>query len=150
MENFDQPLDQGFSPGQNDGLQITESVRQYWRQIGAWTMFLAVLLFIVFGLVTLAGLMIALVGGGLGLLSGIFLIGIYSVFLFFPGYYLYLYSSQMKQALAREDNQLLDMAFLNLKRYYRFVGILMIIFIAFYVLFFLVYGAAMMQGMPME
>lgn len=150
MENFDQPLDQGFAPGQKDGLRITEPVRQYWRQTGAWTMFFAILLFIVFGLVSLLGLFVAFAGGGMGLISGVFIIGIYSVFLFFPGYYFYLFSTQMKQALLYEDNRMLDMAFMNLKRYYRFVGILMIIFIAFYVLFMLVYGAALMQGMPVE
>ena len=59
MENFDQPLDVGMAPANDNGLAITHEVRQYWRQTSAWALFFAILLFILFGLVSLSGLIAA-------------------------------------------------------------------------------------------
>lgn len=145
MENFDQPIDAGMGGSQADGLRITPQVREYWRQTLPWTLFLAILLFILFGLVSLLGLMAAFAGGAAGLVSGIFAIAIYGVFLFLPGLYYYRFSTQMKQALNTEDTTLLDQAFHNLKLFYRFVGILTIVAISLVILVFLVSGAALLN-----
>lgn len=153
MENFDQPLDVGMGAGQEkDGLRISPEVRLYWTQISKWTLFFAVLLFIVFGLVSLLGLFAAFSGGAMGVVGGLFFVAIYGVFLFLPGLYYYRFSTQMKQALATEDNDQLEQAFINLKRFYRFIGILVIVIIALYLLFFIVFGAALMNrgGFPTE
>jgi uncharacterized membrane protein len=146
MENFDQPLDVGMAPSSDDGLRITPEVRLYWEQISKWTLFFAVLLFIVFGLVSLLGLMAAMAGGVAGVIGGLLIVAIYGAILFFPALYYYRFSTQMKQALNTDDSGMLDQAFINLKRYYRYVGILIIIVIAFYLLFILVFGAALMGG----
>jgi hypothetical protein len=153
MENFDQPIDVGMGGGTAEGLQITSSVRQYWHQSAKWAMFFAVLLFIVFGLVSLIGLLTAFSGGAVGLISGIFFVGIYAVLIFFPGLYYYRFSTQMKEALNNDDSGMLDQSFLNLRRFYQFVGILMIVLIALTLIFLVVFGAAMMNmgsGMPIE
>lgn len=152
MENFDQPLDVGMdASAPSDGLQITQEVRMYWAQIAKWALFFAVLLFILFGLLALFGLIAALTGGAMGILGAIFIIGIYGVLLFFPALYYYRFSTQMKQALLNDDTALLDEAFANLRRYYNFVGILVIVVLALYVIMFVVFGAALMRGgLPTE
>jgi hypothetical protein len=151
MENFDQPLDVGMAPGREDGLRITPEVRLYWQQTAKWALFFAVLLFIVFGLVSLIGLFAALAGGATGLIGGLFIVAIYGAILFFPGLYYYRFSTQMKEALNTEDSGLLDQAFINLKRYYRYVGILMIVIISIYLLVLLVFGASFLRGgFPIE
>jgi hypothetical protein len=147
MENFDEHLNVGVSAGMDkDGLRISPEVRTYWRQSAAWAMFFAVLLFVFFGLASLFGLFAAMSAGAVGIVSGIFLIAIYGVFLFLPGLYYYRFSTQMKAALNTEDTGMLDQAFINLKRFYRFVGILLIIFIALYAIILIVFGASLLGG----
>ncbi|MBK6997461.1 MAG: hypothetical protein IPH31_22085 [Lewinellaceae bacterium] len=151
MENFDQPLDVGMAPRSDDGLRITPEIRLFWEQTAKWTLFFAVLLFILFGLVTLAGLAAAMSTGAAGVVGGIALVAIYGVILFFPGLYYYRFSSQMKQALTTDDTGMLEQAFVNLRRFYRYVGIMVIVIIAVYMVFLLVFGATMMRGgLPME
>ena len=145
MENFDQPLDLEMAPSKDDGLRITPEVRQYWREISAWAMFFAVLLFIVVGLVAMMGLVMVFTAGAAGIFV-MLMVGVYAVLVFLPAYYYYLFSSQMKQALRSEDNRLLDQAFTNLKRFYRFVGIFVIVFISLYLLAILIFGAAFLGG----
>lgn len=58
---------------------------------------------------------------------------------FFPAYYLYKFSTQLKTALAAKDSETLTSAFENQKSLYKFMGIFMIIVLGFYVL-----GGAMM------
>ena len=146
MDNFDQPDDIGMAAAKDDGLLITEEVRHYWKQIATWAMFFAVLLLIMFGLVSLVLLFTAFKGGAMGLIIGLFGIGLYGVFLFFPGLYYYRFSSQMKAALATDDNGLLEQSFVNLKSFYRYVGIMIIVFVSIMVLYLLVFGAALMNG----
>lgn len=143
MENFDQPLDAGISASGDQGLQISQEIRQYWQQTSRWALFFAILLFIVFGIVSLAGLLMIFAGNGPGIFSGLLVIAIYTALFFFPGWYYYLFSTQIKQALNFDDNQMLDQAFLNLRKFYRYVGILAIIFLSIYLLVFLIYGAAL-------
>ncbi|MCB0522972.1 MAG: DUF5362 family protein [Saprospiraceae bacterium] len=145
MENFDQPMDMGMEASKDDGLIITEEVRQYWKQIAVWTQFFAILLFILFGLASLFALSLAFAVGAAGLIGSIMVIGLYGAVLFFPALYYYRFSTQMKEALRSEDNGLLDQSFMNLKRFYRYVGILLIVLISLYVVFFLTFGAAMMS-----
>jgi len=148
MENFDQPIDMGMAPSMDDSLRITPEVRQYWKETSAWALFFAILLFIVFGLVSLAGIFLLFAGGVSGFISGIFVIAIYGVLLFFPAYFYFLFSSQMKQALITENRVLLVLAFVNLKRFYRFVGILLIVLVALGIFAFLIFGVALLNNGP--
>jgi uncharacterized membrane protein (DUF485 family) len=51
---------------------------------------------------------------------------------FFPCLFLFRFASKMKHALAANDQAQLNTSFQNLKSLFRFVGILTIIFLAFY------------------
>lgn len=59
---------------------------------------------------------------------------------FFPMWYLLQFASQMKKALYNNDQQALNFSFLNIKRYFRYVGIIMIIVLAIYGLAFVLVG----------
>lgn len=59
---------------------------------------------------------------------------------FFPMWYLLQFSNQMKKALYNNDQQALNHSFLNIKRYFRYVGIIMIIVLVVYGLAFILIG----------
>ena len=57
---------------------------------------------------------------------------------FFPLMYLFQFSGRMKRALVANDQEYLNAAFLNLKKYFRYMGIMVIIVLTIYVLFFVI------------
>ena len=59
---------------------------------------------------------------------------------FFPMWYLLQFSNQMKKALYNNDQQALNFSFLNIKRYFRYVGIIMMIVLVVYGLAFVFVG----------
>ncbi len=146
MENFDQPNDLGMAPAKDDGLQITPEVRLYWKETANWALFFAILLYILFGICIIIGLIFAFTGGIAGFITGLFVIAFYGAFLFFPGYYYSLFASKMKQALNTQNNALLDYAFVNLKRFYRYVGIMIIIAFGLGLLFFIVFASVILNA----
>jgi hypothetical protein len=66
---------------------------------------------------------------------------------FFPLMYLYQFANRMKVALAANEQEALNDSFLNLKRYFRYIGILVIILLVMYTLFFIlfIFGATMFR-----
>lgn len=149
MEDLNQPLDAGLgSDASDDGLKITDEIRRYWLETANWVLFLAVLLFISIGLLLIGmfvgGIMSAgnAVGGGIAFMVMFFL---YALLLFFPAWYYYKFSTLTKQALNTGDNNALEDGFDYLKRFYRFIGILIIVVIALYVLFF-IFGIALLSN----
>lgn len=135
MEDQNQPLDAGMDAGAPDqGLYVSDSVRTDWSEIVKWAMFFAVLIFIVLGFIALGALMMIITAGAMGFVVALFMGGIYGTLLFFPAWYFYKFSTLTRQALNFDDNEALDEGFANLKRYYRFVGILFIIIFSLYAL----------------
>ena len=55
---------------------------------------------------------------------------------FFPLMYLLQFANRLKRALAANEQKELNEAFLNLKKYFRYLGIILIIALAFYILIF--------------
>lgn len=139
MENQNQSNEAGMAPGETgQPLQITDPIRDDWGEIAKWAIFFAVLLFIVLGLIAIFSLTMIFIAGVPGFIMAILMMGIYGVLLYFPASYFYKFSRQTRQALQFEDNNALDEGFTNLKRYYRFVGILFIIGMSLYALVILV------------
>lgn len=64
----------------------------------------------------------------------VYLIG--SVLFFFRCLYLYRFADKMKAALVSDDQELINASFLNLKKMYRYTGILTIVIICLYAMFF--------------
>jgi hypothetical protein len=56
---------------------------------------------------------------------------------FFPLYYLLQFSKKIKKALKTKNDQMLANAFQMLKSHYKFIGVLTIITISLYFLFFI-------------
>lgn len=59
--------------------------------------------------------------------------------MFFPLYYLLHFANRMKTALTANDQEALNLSFLNLKRCLRYVGILVIAVLAMYALIFVIF-----------
>lgn len=139
MEDLNQPLDAGVGPSPaGQRLQFTEAVRSDLLETSKWVMFFAVLLFIVLGLVVIASLAMIFTSGAFGFGMAVVMIGIYGTLIFFPAWYYYKFSTLARQALNYDDNNALDEGFAYLKRFYKFVGILIIVIIGLYLVFIII------------
>lgn len=140
----------------SNGLKLNELSVSSLHEIRKWAKFLAVLLFIGVGLMIIGGIA-GLFAGSMAdaasypssVLSATPLVMI--VFLviaaiyFIPANYLLKFSNYMKAALLERDEVKLAIALKNLNGHYKFIGILSIILIAFYlimVLFMIIAGSA--------
>lgn len=141
--------DSSFDGGLNDQM------RSYINEIAKWTYFLSILGFIFLGFMVLGSLFAGLMFGSLtrelgygmsgGLITLLYLGG--ALLYFFPIFYLFRFSTKAKAATrSGSDSELTD-AFQNLKSHYKFVGILTIVILGLYVIFFLFGGlSALMMG----
>jgi hypothetical protein len=139
-------------------LQIDQTATVYLRDAARWAKFLAVAgfvfcaLFIVVAIlaVTLLSSLFnsmgvsspGLAGMGGGVVAFVY-IGI-ALVNFFPCLYLYNFAARAQQALRNNDQEQLIASLRNMRAFYRFVGVLMIICLGLWVLFvvILVIGAA--------
>jgi len=130
-------------------LQFTHQAQGFVRETAKWATFLSILGFIFIGFMVLGALSMFAMGsafssmggggpmGAMGMLGGatmgvIFLL--MAVLYFFPIMYLYKFASNAKDALNSNNTERLTVAFENLKSHYKFVGILTVIGLAFYIL----------------
>ena len=148
------------------GLSIDSNSKLHLAEAARWGRFLAIIGFILCGLIVLLGLfagtMFATLAGaystneygpsGAGMMAGMG--GIFSVLFivmaliyFFPCLFLFRFASNMKTALLTNEQDKLNASFQNLKACLRFVGILTIIILCFYILgiLFSVAGAMMVS-----
>jgi len=144
MDN-DNLLDSNIS----DEFVVTEAAWTYLTEIAKWARFLAIVGFIFLVVLVIialfmgsimgatmseiddeaAGAMGALMGGGM---TALYLL--MAALYFFPTWYLYRFATRTKQALASSDSELLAGGLEQLKSCFKFMGILMIIVLAFYAL----------------
>jgi len=83
--------------------------------------------------------------GPLAMISGGFLGGLLilmAVLYFFPAYYLFKFASKTNDAFNNNNTEYLASAFENLKSHYKFIGIMTIIMIVFYLFFFIIAAIA--------
>ncbi|MCX2742198.1 DUF5362 family protein [Pontibacter anaerobius] len=120
----------------------------YLQEIAKWGKFLAIVGFVMIGFMVVAGLFAGAamgslffpqesVGGAAGIIGGGFFAFFYLLFAllyFFPVLYLYRFSGKMQDALRLQNEELLTTSFANLKSLFKFVGILTIVMLSFYVL----------------
>jgi len=69
---------------------------------------------------------------GAGIITAIYLL--FAVICFFVSFYLNRFAMRMRSALDNYDQSALTQAFQNIKIYFRIIGILLIIYIAFLIL----------------
>ena len=133
----------------NSQLTVSPLASGYLNETGKWGKFLAIVGFCVIGLIVMIGLFAGTIFSSMdealpfpGFMMGLIYVLI-GLLYFFPVYYLFKFSSQVRTALINKNSQQLDSAFENLKSHYKFIGILMIITLSMYVLFG---GGALLAG----
>lgn len=135
MENLNDPLDQGVDQPSQQGLQITPTIRQNWQETGKWALFFAVLGFIYLGFIALTMLFATVqTGNAFSAIFGILIVG---GFVFVPTWLIFQFSQNIKTGLQNQSSTMIGLGFRHLRRLYQFGGILMIIVLAFYAIFFL-------------
>jgi len=136
-------IDKQFSSTE---LNISNQSKGYLLEAAKWANFLAIVGFVGLGLMVLLGLVVMLLGtsmpgfsaGGaqIGVLGIIYLV--MAAIYFFPTLYLYRFAQKMKVALNSTSQDNLELGFENLKSFYKFIGIFMIVIISIYVLAFII------------
>jgi mannose/fructose/N-acetylgalactosamine-specific phosphotransferase system component IIC len=136
---------------ENRKIEIDEDTLKILNTSRKWTMFLAVTGYIFLGLFIVLGLLAGTFlttfksgETGLGIPESFTLIAIpvSAVILFFPGFFLIRYSKYMAHAVQHYDKEALHRSLRNLKNYFSYIGILIIIFLAVYIIALVVAGSS--------
>jgi heme/copper-type cytochrome/quinol oxidase subunit 2 len=123
-----------------------------------WTTFLAVLGFIFLGLIIVAGLATSLflttfntTEANLGIPESLMILIfiVIGAIYFFPVFFLFRFSRNMRDAIQNLDQQKLQKGFRNLRLYFTYIGIMVIVVLTIYVVALLFAGASMsfLKGM---
>ncbi|PRY14849.1 hypothetical protein CLV24_10386 [Pontibacter ummariensis] len=126
-------------------LGINALSADYLRSAAKWGKFLAIVGFVVIGLMVVmsvfAGTMFGSAMEGMEGMAGMMGGGFFTVFYllfallyFFPVLYLYRFSAKMEDGLRTQNEDLVTASFKNLKSLLKFVGILTIVVFGFYAL----------------
>lgn len=144
------------------GLAINENNRGELADTARWARFLAIVGFVMCGLIVLVGFFAGSIfsmfanseeleelGGGMSAAMGAgmaFFYVIIAVIYFIPCLFLFRFANKMKLALSSNDQAALNTSFQNLKSMFRFFGIVTIIMISIYAIILLIalVGAAAM------
>lgn len=124
-------------------LSISSVALSYLETARKWSHFLAILGFIGAGLMILFGLMFSVIGSALtasefrGPFPSMFIMVLYAVIgilYLFPSLYLYRFSTNLKAALATQEESRLTESLKNLGSFFSFVGIMTIVMMILVVL----------------
>ena len=148
----------------NSELKLTSVGISYLNQARKWTYFLSIIGFIFTGLIVLMALFfssfMAMFSGmgssygvseftamGTGMVTVFYLF--FALLYFLLSLYLYRFSKRVKGAINEEDSSQLEDGLKNLKSYWKLTGILTVVALGVYVLFFLInilFGAGAFVG----
>ncbi|SHG91182.1 DUF5362 family protein [Flavobacterium defluvii] len=124
-------------------LHLDSTAKDFLKETVKWAYFIAIIGFVGIAFLVLIAIFAGAIfstmgstmpgfgGGSVGaIFSFIYLLlaGLY----FFPVYYLFKFASNGKKAFRENDSEALTSSFSYLKSHYKFIGILMIIMLAFY------------------
>ncbi len=129
-------------------MQLSDQAKKYLLEASKWANFIAIFGFIAIGLLiimsfSIGSIMANLPEGSLGGLSPKFFSFFYLIaagIYFIPIFFLFQFGQKTKQALLEDDHNLLTFGFKKLRSHYKFIGVLIIVFIVFYLLLIL-FGA---------
>jgi magnesium-transporting ATPase (P-type) len=139
-------------------IEMGPEILDHLNSTRKWTMFLSVLGFIFLGLLIVAGLSASLflttfktseVNLGIPESLMIFLFIIIGTIYFFPVFYLFRFSRNIRDAIQNLDKQKLQKGFRNLRIYFTYIGIMVILVLTIYLVALLFAGASMsfLKGM---
>lgn len=134
MDNIDQGI-------KAEKLALTEASLDFFKESAKWAKFLAIVGFVMLGIMVLAslimiGMMASLAGApaaGLGLVY-LLMAALY----FFPTLYLYKFAVKTKNAIETYSENGFEDGAENLKSMFKFMGILMIVVLSLYALMFII------------
>lgn len=136
----------------NNSIILDHDGQKFLLETCKWAKFLSILGFIGIGFMVVGGLLFGTFMGSMGkmmestpsngamALSGTVMAVIYvliAAVYFFPILYLYRFSTRTKEALVSGNSQGLSIGIENLKKHYKFVGILAVIILSLYALIFI-------------
>lgn len=136
----------------SNGIELTSESVGYLNEIRRWALFLAILGFVFVTFMIIASFSIGAIFASMGQrddmpfppsLLGIIYFVMAAIY-FFPIFYLFKFAAHAKEGLLDKRQGQLDLAFMNLKSHYKFMGILMIVVLCFYVLIFAIAMAVIM------
>ncbi len=151
-----EPENQNLTGAQDPtGLELQYETLTFLTGARKWALFLSILGFIGLGLMIIFSLAFGTILSAMGAQTGFpipgFLLTVLYIFIaliwFFPLLYLFRFSTNTKKAIDNHDPQNLTTAFMNLKAHYRYIGILLIILMAFYAATFLIIMATGVSSM---
>jgi hypothetical protein len=133
-------------------IEMSPEILDHLNSTRKWTMFLSVLGFIFLGLIIVAGLATSLflttfrtteahLGVSESLMILIFIIS--GAIYFFPVFFLFRFSRNTRDAIQDLDQQKLHKGFRNIKLYFTYIGIMVIVVLTIYVVGLLFAGASM-------
>ena len=129
------------------GLSIDQVSKAHLGEAARWAKFLAIVGFVICGLIVLGGVFfgslisslssgyssspygdggMAAMGSGFGMVATVMYI-LFALLYFFPCLFLFRFAVKAKQAIATNEQHVMNASFQNLKAMFRFMGILMII-----------------------
>ncbi len=122
-------------------MSLSQESKQHLNETRKWTFFLAIVGFVFIGLMVLISLFMGTIFQELGadtmpfpsFFIGFIYIAMGALY-FFPIYYLFKFSTNMKNALVHDQEDSLNDAFRFLKSHYKFMGIFTIIIFTIYLL----------------
>ncbi|EDP96318.1 DUF5362 family protein [Kordia algicida OT-1] len=135
-------------------LRLNDISKKYLREAAKWAFMLSIVGFILVGLFVLLAVIIIVMSSavstnnafqaqGLPIAFVAFIYIIMAALYFFPVLYLYKFSRKMKTALIEKNTEELTVAFSNLKSFFKFIGVMMLVVIGIFVLIF---GFAIIGG----
>ncbi len=145
MALFDNTQESGFF-----NLGVDETAKGHMLETARWAKFLAIIGFVLLGLLVLAGIFMSTimgtlmagsgfnstVGGASGLMMVVYII--FAAIYFFPTYYLYKFAVLIKPAILTGNQEEFNTALSYLRSAFRFIGIMMLIVLGIYALVFIV------------
>jgi len=142
-------LENTLDSNMNTGLELSGESKTYLKEASKWAKFLSIVYFVFIGLFAIgmmfAGSMMAafLPSSGMGM-SGAAMTGAMLVYflaigalIFVPTLYLYKFATMTGNAIDAGDTATLTEGLKNMKSYWKFMGILMLVFVVLYGLMFL-------------
>ncbi|HYE53338.1 MAG TPA: DUF5362 family protein [Chitinophagaceae bacterium] len=126
-------------------LHVDQQSNAYLHETARWAKFLAIVGFIACAFIVLAGIfagsIMSSMGDGFGMaglgVGAAIMYILIALLWFFPCLFLYRFAVRTQVALRNNEQQNLTAGLANLKSYFKFVGILTIIFISIYLLIFI-------------
>lgn len=144
MENTE-----NHTQSEQNTLVIDGTIERYLTETAKWTKFISIVGFIFNGLLLLFAFVIIIGASQLPLpfspYVGVLYI-IMAIVYFFPVLYLYQASVKLAKGLKSRDQELLTEGFSYLKTQFKYIGILLIVGIGFYLILFLISMIGILAG----